>query len=490
MNHSFFFCIVIALFLTNSGNAQDVNSYNFFNNNNDINRFVNSMLNELPALPQQGNQIFQKHTGDFYRPVNVYAEDTTRYVSVYNQEGQVTFYTTEKLRSQQWVQVERVESFYTNGYLTEVISHNFNNNQWELEFTKNYTYDSNGNILIYFVRIYFDSLSYGEIETSYTYENNRIIEYISRIDSNNNMRGTLEYNSTGLVETSTLYKWENNDWKNYMRWNIGYDGSLIISSTMHEWSTVWDPVSRIVYSYENELIKERLQQNWLNNTWENNSRDLSEYYAGGLIETRITQVYTNQQWQNDYRSYFNYDTSDNLVELYADDWSGTGWINYKKFVYEYDSNNNAVRGDSYKWISGSWIHVADLLEMKYNNGTDVVIRHAKWMTVDYDIFSGTDDYNLISGINYSLESNYPNPFNPSTTIKYSLGKAGRVNITIYNALGEFITELKNEFQTAGNHEVNFTANNLSSGTYFYTLTASSNNGTTAFRKTGKMMMVK
>ncbi len=70
---------------------------------------------------------------------------------------------------------------------------------------------------------------------------------------------------------------------------------------------------------------------------------------------------------------------------------------------------------------------------------------------------------------YTLEQNYPNPFNPSTTITYSIPREGMVTIKIYNILGQEIQTLVNQNKTPGIYKVNFNANNLSSGVYFYSL---------------------
>jgi|GEM_PF-3420288 len=71
-----------------------------------------------------------------------------------------------------------------------------------------------------------------------------------------------------------------------------------------------------------------------------------------------------------------------------------------------------------------------------------------------------------------LYQNYPNPFNPETKIKYSLPFESRVSLKIYDVLGREVVELiRNENESAGNHEVEFNAQNLSSGIYFYKLSA-------------------
>jgi len=72
-------------------------------------------------------------------------------------------------------------------------------------------------------------------------------------------------------------------------------------------------------------------------------------------------------------------------------------------------------------------------------------------------------------ISYYLGQNYPNPFNPSTTISYSLPKAGNVKLTIYDAIGCKVTTIVDEYKPAGNYSVQFYGSNLASGIYLYRL---------------------
>jgi len=75
---------------------------------------------------------------------------------------------------------------------------------------------------------------------------------------------------------------------------------------------------------------------------------------------------------------------------------------------------------------------------------------------------------------FILKQNYPNPFNPETTIEYSLPSSAHVVITIYNMRGRKIKTLVNEFQIAGKYSIQFIAQNLPSGKYFYQLNAGGN----------------
>lgn len=85
---------------------------------------------------------------------------------------------------------------------------------------------------------------------------------------------------------------------------------------------------------------------------------------------------------------------------------------------------------------------------------------------------------------FSLHQNYPNPFNPTTNITYELPKQSAVNLTVFNMLGQEVAVLVNGVQTPGKHTITFDATALSSGMYFYKLTA----GNTVLNR--KMVLLK
>jgi hypothetical protein len=80
--------------------------------------------------------------------------------------------------------------------------------------------------------------------------------------------------------------------------------------------------------------------------------------------------------------------------------------------------------------------------------------------------------------------NYPNPFNPSTTINFKIKDARFVNLKIYDISGKEVATLINENMKAGEYKIDFKANNIPSGTYFYTLKAGD------FSETKKMTLIK
>ncbi len=93
---------------------------------------------------------------------------------------------------------------------------------------------------------------------------------------------------------------------------------------------------------------------------------------------------------------------------------------------------------------------------------------------------------ITSGIpsEFSLFNNYPNPFNPATTIYYAVPEISFVEIKVYDALGSEVETILADTKEAGYHQVQFDATNLQSGIYFYQLQAGS------FVETKKMILLK
>lgn len=115
----------------------------------------------------------------------------------------------------------------------------------------------------------------------------------------------------------------------------------------------------------------------------------------------------------------------------------------------------------------------------------------------YQIWSSIIDLNSVS-VNkieseipgsFKLFQNYPNPFNPTTNIKYQITNGGFVSLKVYDMLGHLITTLVNEEQTAGTYEAQFTAGNISSGTYFYKFEHINKNGS-KYTDTKKFVFMK
>jgi hypothetical protein len=85
---------------------------------------------------------------------------------------------------------------------------------------------------------------------------------------------------------------------------------------------------------------------------------------------------------------------------------------------------------------------------------------------------------------FSVEQNAPNPFNPTTTISFTLAEAGNISVEVYNVAGQKVDTIVNEFMDSGKHSVVWDATGFSAGQYFYTVKSGN------YSKTTKMTLIK
>ncbi|MCC7159174.1 MAG: T9SS type A sorting domain-containing protein [Ignavibacteria bacterium] len=105
------------------------------------------------------------------------------------------------------------------------------------------------------------------------------------------------------------------------------------------------------------------------------------------------------------------------------------------------------------------VYVAILFSLFFVFGTLTVSADNKEQLMD---FKGNPD-------KFELNQNYPNPFNPSTLLSYNLKTDANVKLTVFNLVGQSVRILIDGYQTAGEYEVQFDANELPAGVYLYKL---------------------
>jgi len=104
--------------------------------------------------------------------------------------------------------------------------------------------------------------------------------------------------------------------------------------------------------------------------------------------------------------------------------------------------------------------------------------------VQYGIIINVEDENNINPPEEFLLNNYPNPFNPQTTIRFYIPERSFIKLRVFNMLGNEVRMLLNEEKDIGYHEINFDGSGLPSGVYFYTLQ------TPKFIQTKKMVLLR
>jgi photosystem II stability/assembly factor-like uncharacterized protein len=93
------------------------------------------------------------------------------------------------------------------------------------------------------------------------------------------------------------------------------------------------------------------------------------------------------------------------------------------------------------------------------------------LKVIYSVITGNSSVSSELPASFGLSQNFPNPFNPSTTISYSVSKPSNIQIKVYDILGNEVSTLVNSYQNPGKYTANFNASGFSSGIYFYTFSS-------------------
>jgi hypothetical protein len=141
-----------------------------------------------------------------------------------------------------------------------------------------------------------------------------------------------------------------------------------------------------------------------------------------------------------------------------------------------NGNGTATKPNNYSWSERllSGIYSYRLKQVDYNGKFE----YSKSVEV------------VVVPKNFSLEQNFPNPFNPSTIIRYNVPVESSINIRVFNSLGENVREFNIGSRQPGFYDLTFNSNGLTSGVYFYTIQTASIDGKQNFTDTKKMMLLK
>ncbi len=135
--------------------------------------------------------------------------------------------------------------------------------------------------------------------------------------------------------------------------------------------------------------------------------------------------------------------------------NGNGW----NAIGKVDGNGTTTGKSDYRFTDLNTTTGANTYRLKQ-------VDHSGAFEYSYEV-----EVDVTAPAGFELAQNFPNPFNPSTVIRFALPVAGSVNIAVYNSTGEKVAELFNGTLEAGDHSVKFEAANLPSGLYFYRLQA-------------------
>ena len=226
---------------------------------------------------------------------------------------------------------------------------------------------------------------------------------------------------------------------------------------------------------------------------------LSESFEGGFLPSGWTLQTDGAGWQqsntNGYSGSHSAYHADDDTDVAKEDWlwsravhingnsSLTFWqkSDYASYI---DLHGIAVSTNlnRYYWLnndlatSDTWEQIS--YDLSSYDGKDIYIGFYyrgdyadRWYVDDVKVWT-TTGINNNEGLvidNFQLEQNYPNPFNPSTEIKFNLKNQSEVKLAVMNSKGEVVSHLVDGKLDRGIHQVNFNAEQLNTGIYFYTL---------------------
>ncbi len=234
---------------------------------------------------------------------------------------------------------------------------------------------------------------------------------------------------------------------NWSNWMIGQSGGWYVTKagTYHIKGKAW-------------------AKDWMSGTaWKWYYRDPYTIYCVDNIAPQIPQGLSSASYNNhpkiewtanteyDIDYYEIYKKKNSSSYSYYDQTENNYYVDIQELLYSGGGNKAYVY---YK------VKAVDVNANKSSLSTSVSV------TVNGGIEKGTVNNEDVLN-EYILFENYPNPFNPSTTISYYIPNKSFVSLKIYNSIGKEVSELVNEIEEPGKYMVVFNADNLPSGTYFY-----------------------
>lgn len=268
-------------------------------------------------------------------------------------------------------------------------------------------------------------------------------------------RFTFEETNEGVYETTFMP--DGAGWMNSER--TLYHG-LSLFYLHQEFQRLLDEITELGGMYYAIRFPAMTTQNWDGTDWFNETRiDIDRTYqvqTGYIIdETTVTEDWDGAAWVPSTKTVTTFVLDDALSGLPSgmslQMFDGSGWVEFGKEHYILQNGVKKI--------------VQSTLSLNLGAGFDENARvRVEWVQV-----ASVGVENPETPATFTLDQNFPNPFNPSTRISYSLSQGQDVQLTVYDALGRRIELLDSGFRPAGEHAITWDASDMPSGMYVYRL---------------------
>ena len=441
-------------------------------------------------LPHELEQSLLPHNSDnptdYYRTTESLVDEWDgavwdpygRDTYTYDVNNNLTEVKTELWDGSAWEAYSRVTYGYDNGIISVYTYQSWNGSQWLNNYRYSYTYDSWGYYTV-FLQELGDSLSW---DNYYRY-----LYYRDDV--------------THKQDSVLIQSWDGSNWDNVQitKYQYNQQGKDSIRTTSTWSGTEWELAGRSVYTHDNVTNSySYIYQDWSGSDWVDDYRYSYTYDSNNLYLGRVYQTWDGFVWVYVDRIIYNYTAQNQYSDITYQDWDGATWIGDYRYLYEYDSNGNYDKYTYQDYNMGNWVN-SSLYDYLYDsNDNQTELKYQTWdgtiwvnflrYRYFYELVSGVEEESIVNDFN--LYNNYPNPFNPSTKIEFVIPQKSNVVLKIYDILGKEIATLLNSEMENGNHSINFNAENLSSGVYFYKIDVTSSEGNNSFSETKKMLLMK
>jgi hypothetical protein len=314
-------------------------------------------------------------------------------------------------------------------------------------------------------------------------------------------RSTLSYDFEGKRAELIRQLGNEQGWENNWRWTYTYDEMAQL--TMRSYSLyeggAWDLKLRLLLSYDGSgNLAQEVRQLEGGSSWYNDVRRVLAYNEADQTTEIVHQLWDwdGEIWKDVKRELLDYNHSGNRTQWLLQAWENQGWVNERQLIWDYDSMGSLLTRTEQYALQDQWLDVQRLIYSVDGGGKFLSIVTQDWdydETAWYDVYQEIIDYDLegrrtqiisqakddqnqvwvnhlrsrwfytspnsidaIQPRDYVLYQNIPNPFNPSTLIRFRLASSTHINVTIYNIQGQAVLTLMDKNMDAGEHELSWT----------------------------------
>lgn len=458
MKTKLLWCLVLLISLSTVVRAQQVHPMDPKNENSIWNHMKGALSNEVFYKAKQNTSKLNSTITSSWNGVemqvgakNEYAYDNDQLVS--NER----FLLIES----EWTEDWKTEYVYNNGVISSVTTFIFDfgsgvyvpDDQYQYSYQ---TIDNEPRLSTELYREWVEGSGWVSIDKfDYEYENGLISGGSEYIWDTTEWIEVERFTTTSVNDTTyiTYFEQDSLDSANWVEYYREIYPSLTLNELYNLYNEIITDIS-FEYTYLSLVFPDYIYQEKADDVWENvygqQTADYFNIWDGKLQMRELKYVYWTGEWEAVYNHEIWYNSK-------VDPDSAT--------VYVFSLGEKEAAGQQiYTYNNASQLSEVNYL---FNSGSGLALQSTT--VLNWDVATSKEPKFDISS--FRLNPAYPNPFNPSTNITYSMAHAGEIKISVYDVLGRHVATLINGVQPAGEHRVQFDASSLSSGLYIVSMQA-------------------